>query len=245
MGLSFKTKKEEQEYKKWKRENDIRIAKNKKLVKEQDEKNRIKKEEAKNKETMEKYGTLQTPSEQHKFHNPTLYNAKGQYSPPKAEFGKEQPAYLERAPKKTPAQEAFINSLSPLLSKELPGFFNELRKPASTSMSSGLEQMFGHMQNPILQGFLNPSMGQNNQVLFPSQLAQQGNPGLENLMGQLAQQFIPQGLNYASENLPAAYEGLKGLGQQGLQYGQQAGGNIMDLLSGLVNKFRTPQQPQG
>jgi hypothetical protein len=112
-------------------------------------------------------------------------------------------------------------------------------------MSSGLEQMFGHMQNPILQGFLNPSMGQNNQVLFPSQMQNQMNPELEGLFGELAQKYIPQGLNYASNNLPAAYEGLQGLGQQGFQYGQQAGGNIMDLLSGLVNRFRTPQQPQG
>lgn len=244
MAQGFKTKKEEQEYKKWKKENDIRIAQNKRLVKERDEKTRIAKEEEKNKEAFEKYGTTQTFEQQHQELNPSLYK-NGVYSPPKAEFGKEQPGYLERVSTKTPGQSAFINSLAPLLTKEIPDFLKELKQPSSTSMSSGLEQMFGHMQNPILQGFLNPSMGQNNQVLFPSQMQNQMNPGLEGLFGELAQKYIPQGLNYASNNLPAAYEGLQGLGQQGFQYGQQAGGNIMDLLSGLVNRFRTPQQPQG
>ncbi len=56
-------------------------------------------------------------------------------------------------------------------------------------------------------------------------------------------QYGQQAGQYAMQNAPAAYEGAKQFGGQALQYGQQAGGNIMDLLSGLASRFRGQQQP--
>lgn len=103
----------------------------------------------------------------------------------------------------------------------LSGTLSALEKPYESPLNTQLNQMFGHMANPVLQNFLNPQMGNQPQVLFPSQLAQQPNAGLENILGQLAQQYIPQGLGYAAQNAPAALNYAGDLAGQGFQYGKQ------------------------
>lgn len=113
----------------------------------------------------------------------------------------------------------------------LPGVLSELGKPYESPLNTQMNQMFGHMANPVLQNFLNPQQGNQPQVLFPSQLPQhyaeqnqQINPSIQNLLGQLggqagqyALQNAPGAFNYAQQNAPAAYEALRGLGQQGYQ----------------------------
>ncbi len=123
-----------------------------------------------------------------------------------------------------------------------PGLLQELAKPSETGMSKQLQSMFGHMQNPILQGLMNPGSSQGSQVLFPSQIAQQSSGGgIDALLGQLAQQYAPQAANFgydmASEYLPQVYGAATG-------FPGQMGGSIMNILSSLGNRFR-PNQQQG
>lgn len=170
--------------------------------------------------------------------NPHLkFDDQGRPIIPEQEFLSRTPGTHINMPILTDQQIEFSNSLRDMVSGQLPGLMKQFSQPASMDM-------FNHMSNPVLQKMMNP------QVLFPSQMQNQMNPGIENLLSQLGMQAMQYGIdkapdawNYAQQNAPALYEGAKGMGNQALQYGQKAGGNIMDLLSGLANRFRGPQQP--
>ncbi|MGJ0429579.1 hypothetical protein [Methylobacter sp.] len=125
-------------------------------------------------------------------------------------------------------------------SQGLPGLLKELQKPYESPLNTQLNQMFGHMANPVLQNFLNPQQGNQPQVLFPSQLPQyyaqqnqQASGGMQDLLGQLggqlgqsALQNLPGAFNYAQQNAPIAAEYLQGLGNSALQKGQ----NVWDFI---------------
>ena len=162
----------------------------------------------------------------------------------KATFWEGSDAHTENVPLYTPEQEKLMEFLGNEYQNRLPAFLEQISQKPSSPVTGQLENIFGHMSNPILQGLLNPGLGQNVQVLYPSQLQQQSRPGIDNLLGQLGQQYGPQIAQYGMENAPQALEYAQGLANQAGQYGQQFGGNIMNLLSGLASRFRG-QQPQG
>jgi hypothetical protein len=110
-------------------------------------------------------------------------------------------------------------------------------------MSGQIEDWFSHMNNPIVQSMINQGYRTNPQALFPSELGQHDSSRqLEGLLGGLAQQYGPgiaqYGLNKTAEYLPQAYDSAMGMAGQ-------MGGGVMDILSALGNRFRSPQQPQG
>jgi hypothetical protein len=153
---------------------------------------------------------------------------------PKPSFLKGSPAGSEMIETMTPDQKAFVESLLPVIAERLTPLLNQLGTSPRTEMSSQIEQMFGHMNNPILQGLMNQGYRQNAQVLFPSQLAQQGsNDTLNALLGGLAQQYSPDIANYgydiASEYLPRLAQGAGNLGRAGMNQAQQYGEAIMGI----------------
>jgi hypothetical protein len=161
------------------------------------------------------------------------------------------PAFYQNIPTRSDEEMDAAEEFLQQYRNELPGLLQQLGQSPETGMSKGLQSMFGHMQNPILQGFLNPGASQGSQVLFPSQIAQQsGGNDLQSILAQLAMQGAPQAFQYASENAPAAYDYL----QQNIpaaynyaaesrpgQFVQGLPGNIMNILSGLGNRFRGNQ----
>lgn len=120
----------------------------------------------------------------------------------------------------------------------LPGYIKQLSQPSP--FESQLTSMFGHLQNPILQGLIAPQIGNQPKVLYPSELAQQGS-GLAPLLAQLAIPAVQAGVNqlpgayeWAQENVPQYYQQAKE--SRPGQFLQQLPGNVMNLLSSLGRK---------
>ena len=105
--------------------------------------------------------------------------------------------------------------------KGLPELLERLRTPYTSPIRSQMEEMFGHLQNPILQGLINPqAQNQARGALFPSEIeqeymmspqyqeSQQGPLG--NLLGVLGghlfnQHAVPYFNNLKPEDIQAAY----------------------------------------
>lgn len=204
-----------------------------------------KKNEKRKQHSIKKFGQQ---SAIHEEFNPHLYK-NGVFSPPEKGFFKEAPEWYENIPNMTADQLELAKLLTNTVKEQIPDFINRLKQPAATGMSSQLEEMFGHMANPVLQNYINPSRGQNAQVLFPSQLA---NQDLSNILGQLATSGITSGL----QSLPKAYEYAQEYGPQAYEYVKEGvpkvynylGKNLGDLTSGIQNYadvgFKDIRNPQ-
>lgn len=139
---------------------------------------------------------------------------------------------------KTPEQIKFMEDLLPLINKQLPGLLQQLSGQQQESpLQSELGRLFGTTTNPILQGLMGGQQNNTPQVLFPSQIAQQGNQDLDRLLGQLAPIVIGRGL----EQVPELYSSF--MKSRPGQFAQQLPGNLMEMLSGLGNRFMGSQQP--
>jgi len=169
---------------------------------------------------------------------------KGNPAPRKPGVFRGAEPFTEKIPNVTPEQsqamnfllqrslpEAFINEkatpeqIATARKQGLGGVLEELGQKDLGPLGAQLEAMFGHMQNPILQGILNPALGNDVQVLFPSQL-QGHNKGIENLLAQLAVPLAQAGI----ANAPAALEYLQAHGPEAYQYlkaGAQGIGNYV------------------
>ena len=151
---------------------------------------------------------------------------------------------------KTPGQKEQIEELLNVLKGKWEPLLNDMEKSPRTAMNQQIEDWFSHMNNPIVQSMIGQGYRTNPQVLFPSELGQSDSSGqLNTLLSGLAQQYGPSAMQYgydtASQYLPQAYNSAMGMAGQMGQYGQQMGGGLMDILSNLGNRFRSPQQPQG
>jgi len=142
---------------------------------------------------------------------------------------------------RTPEQEQYTKDLLKLLQGKWEPLLKEMSQSPRTPMNQQIEDWFSHMNNPIVQNMIGQGYRTNPQVLYPSELGQHdSNRQLDALLSGLGQQYGPAALEYgynkASEYLPQAYDYAKGIPGQ-------VGGGFMDMLSGLANKFRSPQQP--
>jgi len=145
--------------------------------------------------------------------------------------------------KNFPTITADQNELLKLYGKEihnnLPGLLQSLNAPHKSDTSQQLEQMFSHMNNPILQGLLGGGPNQYKpQVLFPSQLGQQNNgiqDALSALLGAGLESGVPATWDYAQQNVPQWYNQAKESAP-----GQWFG----NALSALGNRFRMPNNQQ-
>lgn len=127
----------------------------------------------------------------------------------------------------------YMDTLRAEALKGLPGLLQQLRTPYQSPLTQQFESMFGHLQNPILQGLINPqAQNMPRGALFPSEIEQEymqspqyqqqqqeQNPlmGLMSALGQnvykhqvvpwLQRPETPQELyDYAQEGIPQAYE---------------------------------------
>ncbi len=146
------------------------------------------------------------------------FDDKGNIINQEAGFFEGKPGYHINMPTLTDDQLAFAKHLLPLVKQELPGLMKNLS-------SSSTQDMFGHMNNPVLQSLLGASQGYNPNTMFPSQMQNQMNPGLEMLLGQLGAQGGEYLGNKISELGKYAYNNAPSLQNQ----------PISDLLSGLYS----------
>lgn len=188
--------------------------------------------------------------------NPHLkYDDQGNPVYPEASLFEGQPGYHINMPTLTDDQLAFAEHLLPLVKKELPGLMKNLSALPT-------QDMFGHMTNPVLQGLLSASQGYNPNTMFPSQMQNQMNPGLEMILGQLGAQggeYLGNKLSdlgkYAYNNAPSFQDvrnsiptesisnllnGLYSGGQNAYNYVKNhemtpflAGGGVLGSLLGL------------
>lgn len=149
-------------------------------------------------------------------------------------------ASSENISTKTVEQEQNLKELLDLLKGKWKPLLEEMSKSPRTPMNQQIEDWFSHMNNPIVQNMVNQGYRTNPQVLYPSEMGQNdSNRQLDALLSGLAQQYGPQamqsGYDVASQYLPQAYDYAKGIPGQ-------LGGGVMNMLSGLANRFRSPQQ---
>lgn len=169
---------------------------------------------------------------------------------PKASFLEGTDPYSQDINVKTPGQKEQIEELLNVLKGKWEPLLKDMAKSPRTAMNQQIEDWFSHMNNPIVQSMIGQGYRTNPQVLFPSELGQSDSSNqLNALLSGLGQQFGPgmtqYGFDKAAEYLPQAYDSAMGMAGQMGQYGQQMGGGLMDMLSALGNRFRSPQQPQG
>lgn len=181
-------------------------------------------------------------------------HAKRQSIKESAASGRKQPTWTEgtearheNIDTKTEEQIAQTKEILELLKGKWKPLLEDMAKSPRTAMNQQIEDMFGHMNNPIVQSMMNQGYRTNPQVLFPSELGQHDSSRqLDALLSGLGQQYGPDIMNYgydkASQYLPQAYESAMQLPGQIGQYGKQMGGGLMDILSNLGNRFRSPQQ---
>ena len=189
----------------------------------------------------------------------------GSPKPRKGGVTRGEEPYYENIPSLTPEQstaaysllgaavpEAFLGKdatpeqIEQARSQGVPGLLRELGKPSQ--LENQLSSMFGHLQNPILQGIMNPYLSQPSpQVLFPSQLGQQSTQGLESLLSQLAVPAVQYGIenapaayDYLQQNIPGAYQYAKDLGQQA--YESTPGHFARGAFAGITDPFGSLQE---
>ncbi len=72
----------------------------------------------------------------------------------------------------TPEASNFMNkAIRPEMQTQFEDLLSKLQNPQPAPMNQRLEEMFGHLQNPILQGLMNPSQGYEARgSMFPSEI---------------------------------------------------------------------------
>lgn len=148
--------------------------------------------------------------------------------------GKE--AYHVNYPTLTEGQESALDQRYKQVAEGLPDLLKYLNGPEKSETAKQLEQMFSHMNNPILQSMMGggPNEYKAN-VPFPTQLGRSGYGGggygggaIEDLLSQLIGSGINSVAEYGSNNLPSWQQ------VQQSRPGQWLG----NALSGLSNRFR-------
>ncbi len=140
--------------------------------------------------------------------------------------------------------------------KGLPELLERLRTPYTSPMRSQMEEMFGHLQNPILQGLINPqAQNQARGALFPSEIeqeymespqyqqSQQGPMGnlLSALGGHLFKQHaVPYLNNLQPQDIQNFYGQAEQLPGQAYEYARES--RPFQALSALGNVARHPIQ---
>lgn len=140
--------------------------------------------------------------------------------------------------------------------KGLPELLERLRTPYTSPMRSQMEEMFGHLQNPILQGLINPqAQNQARGALFPSEIeqeymmspqyqeSQQGPMGnlLSALGGHLFKQHaVPYLNNLQPQDIQNFYNQAEQLPGQAYEYARES--RPFQALSALGNMARHPLQ---
>lgn len=215
----------------------------------------------------------------------------GNPEPGEAKFLKGKKPHLEKISNLTPEQsraaysfleqtipEAFLSEnatqqqIQAAREQGLGGTLAALGQPYESPLNTQLNNMFGHMANPVMQAFLNPERGNEARgSLFPDRIEQQYNQGqhqqqqennpLRQLVGALGQhayqqQAVPwlnqltpedvqQGYGYIEPGLNRAYEGVQNAYQGAGNMAGNAYGGIQNLLSKLGSYIPKRGQQQG